>query len=195
MFMFAPATRLLRSAMSLSALRTNVLGLLALLLFPLALLGCGFQPVHATRLEGGVAQTLAQVEVMPVRGRVGQLFVAALEDKLNPQSIAATKRYELTPVVNVQMVPLSIAPDGTVARFRVLYDTSYTLYDREAGKQIQTGRVQRSGSYEVLNEADYSTYVAEQDAIARGLDELSQDYFLRIAAILKRYQSGQEQGA
>lgn len=195
MFMFAPATRLLRSALRLNAMRTNVLGLLASLLVPLALLACGFQPVHATRLEGGAAETLAQVEVMPVPGRVGQLFVAALEDKLNPQSVAATKRYELTPVVNVQLVPLSIAPDGTVARFRVLYDTSYTLYDREAGKQIQTDRVQRSGSYEVRNEADYSTYVAEQDAVARGLDELSQDYFLRLAAFLKRYQSGQEQDA
>ena len=192
MLLFAPATRLLRSAIRLSAARTKGLGLLVSLLFPLCILsGCGFQPVHATRMEGGAAEALAQVEVMPVPGRVGQLFVAALEDKLNPQSVGATKRYELKPNVTVQLVPISIALDGTAARFRVLYDTSFTLYDREAGRQIHADRVTRSGSYEVSNEANYSTYVAEQDAIGRGLEELSQDYFLRVASFLKTYEASQ----
>lgn len=164
------------------------------LAFSLLLSGCGFEPIYNKHAAPGSSPLLSQVEVMPMPGRVGQLFVAALEDKLNPDARGTIARYELKPNIQVQMVPISISQDGTASRFRVLYDTNYTLYDREAGKQIHADRIQRSGSYEVLNEADYSTYVAEQDAISRGIDELSEDYFLRIAAFLKRYESSQGRG-
>jgi LPS-assembly lipoprotein len=164
-----------------------------LLSLVLMLAGCGFQPVYGTRAEGGLSNTLRQVEVLPVPGRVGQVFVAALEDRLDPQAEGSSKRYELKPSVTVQMVPVSIAPDGTVARFRVLYDTRFTLYDREAGKRVASDRIQRSGSYQVINDAEYSAYVAEQDAIARGLEELAQDYFLRISNVLKDYEAKQGQ--
>ncbi len=174
--------------MRLTALRCG------LFLVSLLLAGCGFQPVYGTRAEGGSSPLLSQVEITPVPGRVGQLFKATLEDKLNPNAIDAPARYELTPVIQVQSIPISISRDGTASRFRVFYSTSFTLYDRDAGKKIHTGKIQRAGSYEVSNEADYSTFVAEQDAILRGLDELSHDYFLRISSILKKYESEQGQG-
>jgi hypothetical protein len=165
-----------------------------LLILSLLTSGCGFEPVYSKRTTGKSSTALSQVKVMPVPGRLGQLFVAALEDKLNPNASNATIRYELKPNISVQMVPISIAADGTASRFRVLYQTNYTIYDREVGKQIHTDRIQRSGSYEVLIEADYSTYVAEQDALSRGIDELSQDYLLRVAAFLKGYEAKQARG-
>ncbi|MBY0355104.1 MAG: hypothetical protein K2Q12_05170 [Rickettsiales bacterium] len=175
--------------------RPHALVIIWLALIPCLLAGCGFSPVYGTRAAGGTSQTLAQVQVLPAVGRVGQLFTAALEDKLNPNAEGQAIRYELQPTINVQLVPISIALDGTVARFRVLYDTSYTLYDRELGKQIKADRIHRSSSYEVINDADFSTYAAEQDAVAHGLDELSQDYFLRVSAFLRRYERETGQAA
>lgn len=168
-------------------MRIAIIGILLLLA------GCGFQPVYGTRTEGGLSGSLAQVEILPVPGRIGQLFMAALEDKLNPQSEDATQRYELKPQLSVQMMPISISPDGTVARFRVLYETSFSLYDREAGKEIASDSIDRSGSFEAPNDADYSTYTAEQDAMARGVEELAHDYFLRISSLLKEYEARQGQ--
>jgi LPS-assembly lipoprotein len=154
----------------------------------LLLSGCGFEPVYKTSEDA--KNTLSQVAVKDVPGRAGQIFTASLKDRLNPTAQVSNPRFLLQPTVDIQIVPISIDDDGTIARFRLLFDTSYTLKDMKTEKIIQRDRIRRSSSYNI-SDADYSTFIAERNAIEEGAETLAHEYFLRIAAFLKQYQQQQ----
>ena len=149
------------------------------------LVGCGFHPLYGDPGYRATDADYAAVEVGDIPGHEGQLLVAAIEDRLNPKGEALPFEYKLNPTLDVQLVSLSFKEDGTVTRYKVKVSSAYTLIRLQDNKQIDHGILRRSNSYNV-SDADYSTFVAQQDSIKRAIESLGEKYFIRLSAFFAK---------
>lgn len=156
-------------------------GRVCMLGLSLFLASCGFTPMYGDKsraaLEGGV-----QVEAP--RDAAGLEFKHHLEDHLNPQGVPLKPRYRLEVEATYQPSAIGVARDGTVSRFNVIIDSTYTFTRLSDGKIIDRGAVKHVSSFNNPANQYFSTYVSEKDAIRRGLAELSELYRQRISTLL-----------
>jgi LPS-assembly lipoprotein len=152
-----------------------------LLIAFLTLTACGFTPVYQ---KGGAGDKLALIEVDTPRTREGQWLKAALEDRLAPAGALAAK-YRLTPNLAISLEPLSIESDGTTRRYRMIGSANLVLTDLATGKVAFTSNVQRFSSYHI-SDADFSTYVAGQDATRQLVEAIAEDIRLRLIGFMAR---------
>lgn len=146
------------------------------------LAGCGFQPVYGNKSTSGAA-TLAGVQVTSIEGRMGQQFRADLEDRLNPGGILPAKpQYRLDVTLKTSLAGIGVARDGTISRYNVYLDSTYELYRSEDGQKITSGTLRHASSYNNLTNAYFSTYIAEEDALKRGITELAELYRQRLVS-------------
>ncbi len=145
---------------------------------------CGFRPVYGRNYqeERAVASAaLAEIRVVTDTQRSSQLFKAELEDRLNPEHIAAEKRYVLNVSISETNVPLFVAQDGTYGRGNLQYSLGYTLIRLSDNQSLDSGNLTRVSSYAASEtNAIYASHVAQQDARKRGMIELASDLTLRI---------------
>lgn len=155
-----------------------------------ALTACGFEAVHAKRGprvpgSNSTAQSALQsVDVVVDRSRLGQLLKAELEDQLNPTGERSAKRYQLRISLKENKGGIFINPDGTSSRNDIRFNSDYRLIPIDGKEDIDTGNINRVSSYNLSDQADYATYVAEQDARKRGIVELARAYKLRLINVL-----------
>ncbi len=175
--MSSPLSVHLRSCASRLAPALTLLYLLA---------ACGFQPMYGdaaaqaeyTSLQGNLA-------IDPVSGsgaRIGQLMKAALEDRFNPEGLRYVRPdYHLRIKLFKTLIPSVVRQDGVILRYDVRYDSTFTLYKTgDPLHSLFTGAMRRSGSYNLIPNANFATYEAEQDVTERMLKEMAEDYLLRI---------------
>lgn len=154
------------------------------------LTACGFQPMYA-KAPKDTPSALAGVYVEPVNapseyGRMSQQFRADLEDKFNPQGrVPAAPAFRLNATLSLTESAIGVAQDGTISRYNLYLNSNYTLKDYVTGEVIATGKLRHASSYNNLTNAYYSTYVSRQDAIMRGVTEMSEMYRQRLAPYLK----------
>lgn len=153
--------------------------LAALLLLMLS--ACGFAPVHGARETHQLNAALPAIDVTADRSRLGQLLQAEIEDHLNPSRLLAAAQYRLNIAVNEQLIPLFINNDGTASRGDIRFVSTYALTRIRDGKVIDTGTIERVSSFNSSEQADYATFLVQQDARQRGIMELAEDYNLRLS--------------
>lgn len=144
--------------------------------------GCGFTPIYEKKGEHQTSR-LSGVQVTSIPGRQGQILTTALEDLLDPESLAGPTLYTLDTSVSVNYIPIIIETDGTVSRYRI--DIIVPLYLRDAanGVIVFTSKVRRSVSYTV-SDSDYTSYISSEDAMERGIQEAAYDVVQRVSAFL-----------
>ncbi len=151
---------------------------------------CGFRPVYGEAYQaerGAVSARLAEVAVSTGTTRSEQLLKAEVEDRLNPDNVAAEKRFMLVVSVGEVNIPLFVAPDGTYGRGNLQYTLTYSLRNSTDGSVVDTGSLTRVSSYAASEtNAIYASYVAQEDARKRGVIELSKDIVTRVANILDK---------
>lgn len=159
---------------------------LLLLIFPLLLTACGFEPLYGKQQGGDAADALLSgVKVDPIPDRLGQQFRINLEDQLNPKGIIPPHpRYRLQATLVHTEAGIGVARDGTVSRYNVYLDSAYTLYRTSDGKEMTSGNLRHVSSYNNIINEYFSTYISQEDALKRGIAELSQLYRQRLAAYL-----------
>ena len=148
----------------------------------LLLAACGFHPMygdHSALAEN--SPLVGNLAIDKIGGHEGQIFKIALEDRLNPEGIGNSKpEYHLQVVLTKYLIPAVVATDGTVQRYDVKFDSNFKLIQSSDKKILLAGTLHRSGSYNVAVNANFATYEAEQDVIARVLKEMAEDYVLRL---------------
>lgn len=163
-------------------------GLGTLLAFGGALVieGCGFHPVYGDQtLSGGNNPMRGNIAINPIPGHEGQLLKADLEDRFNPEGLNTKGApYQLTVILRKSLIPSVVKSDGTIQRYELRLDTDFNLYKAGTPAPVFTGKLHHYGSYNVAVNANFATYEAEQDVIERTLQELAEDYVLRISGYL-----------
>jgi LPS-assembly lipoprotein len=146
--------------------------------------GCGFHPLYAENEETANEPSLATVKVMPIKDRIGQMLEFSLRASFNPQGIEVEPRYRLTVALIVTRADLGIQRDATSTRGRVDVQALIQLLDWSDSKPVYTSRMQSTAEFNILNDA-YAAEVAEEDARARTVRDLSQEIRARVALFLR----------
>lgn len=156
----------------------------------LSLTACGFHPMYGSHAHNAIGNQSLQgnIQIAPVSGdeaRYSQILKNALEDRFNPQGITNSKPdYTLTVTLKRSLVPAVVRSDGTILRYDLKFDTNYTLKDNRSSAPPYSGNVRRINSYNVVPNANFATYEAEQNLNERMLTEIAEDYVLRISSYL-----------
>jgi hypothetical protein len=120
--------------------------------------------------------------IEPIKGREGQIFTVALQDRLNPEGTKSINpEYRLQATLSKTSLPTVVNSEGTIQRYDVRFTSNFTLTHIPDGKVLLKSNLVRTGSYNVTVNANFATYEAEQDIIERTLQELAEDYALRLA--------------
>ncbi|MEW4449516.1 LPS assembly lipoprotein LptE [Qipengyuania sp. JC766] len=157
-------------------MRTPSAFLLALIA-PLALAGCGLQPMYAGGGNGAVAQGLAAVDVAPIEGRAGWLMQNALTDRLTAAGNGQTARYRLDVRLDDRLEALGVLANDTVGRERRTLRARYQLVDLTDGSIVIDQTAGSDAGIDVVS-SEYATIAAEE----RALENLAQDVAQRIVA-------------
>ncbi|MAR55977.1 MAG: hypothetical protein CMM93_02230 [Rickettsiales bacterium] len=145
---------------------------------------CGFKPVYEVN-EGRLdtADVIQQVQVVTADGWEGNRLKAAIEDELhildNPNA-----RYRLEAGLSVASEAFIIEPDGLASRYTLRMSSPWTLIRTTDDVVLKRGILRRDVSYNVSEDADYSTFVAQEDAMQRGIQAIAELYGVRIPAVL-----------
>ncbi|HEU5046487.1 MAG TPA: LPS assembly lipoprotein LptE [Rickettsiales bacterium] len=149
----------------------------------LVLAGCGFQPMYGQHSGLSSDSPLSgNLAIDPIPGHEGQMLKNSLEDKLNPEGQrTATPDYRLQIGISRALIPAVVQSDGTIQRYNVKIQSDFKLLRTADNKLLLTGHMERTGSYNVTVNANFATYEAEQDVIKRSIEELAEDYMLRLS--------------
>lgn len=164
-----------------------------LIVLALTLAACGFRPVHGRNYQAEQETSLSSVAVQVDNSRLGQLLKAEIESGANPDYERAEKLYTLNITLRENNIYLFVNPDGTAGRGDVQFLSSYTLVRNLDRKTLKTGSIRRISSYNISEQADYASYVSEDDARRRGIVELAQDYKLRLSNLMQGLNPGGQQ--
>ncbi len=158
----------------------------------LLLLGaCGFTPVYGERgeLPRGAQTQLANVQVIPIEERVGQMLRNVLLDQMNPGGMPAKPQYRLAVKLVEQTQELSVQKTQFATRANLSLRANYTLIRVSDGKAVHSGNSTMVASYDIVDQP-YATLAAEADARARAVRELGEDITQRVAAYFVNNPSG-----
>ena len=162
-----------------------------LLILPVLLAACGFEPMYGTQSATKNPELFAGMKIAPIPGREGQLLREGLEDKLNPSGAnPVNPAYRLEVSLRKSSGAIGVARDGTVSRYNLYLDSHYTLYRTSDNLAVATGDFRRVNSYNNLTNAYFSTFVSENDAIKQGVRELAEDYSQRLSTYLTSPEAG-----
>lgn len=156
----------------------------------MGLSACGFQPMYgdaSTHAESASALQ-GNIIILPVgggSGRFRQVLKNALEDRFNPHG-ASTANAAYTLQVNLSrlLIPAVVRSDGTILRYDVRFETDYILSSNGTKMKPYNGKVRRISSYNVVPNANFATYEAEESLNERMLKEIAEDYVMRISGLL-----------
>jgi LPS-assembly lipoprotein len=155
-----------------------------ILAFLILVSGCGFTPMYAQNSENAaVAAKLAAVEIKPIKTIVGQQYVVALKDVLDPSHSGAAPEYSFEATVERSTSPLAIAQNRTVSRYKVLVIVDYTLKEIATGKVLSKAVIRNEDDYDNVS-SYYSTHVSENESAKRAVRELAEDTKIKIIAAL-----------
>ena len=156
----------------------------ALLAWIATVAACGFQPVYQQNAR--ITALTSAIAIDAPRDRQGQIFTAALEDALHVDRHAGPKRYRLSAQFQQEIVPLSIESDGTIARYNIRVVSPFTITRLSDQALVHRGTVTRQSAYNVIQNEDYATFIAREDALNRVAEALAEDYRLRILSAVEK---------
>ncbi|MGB3246655.1 MAG: LPS assembly lipoprotein LptE [Sulfitobacter sp.] len=146
----------------------------SLLLAPLALAACGFQPAFG---PGGTGRTLLnRVLIDAPSDRDSYLLVRELEERLGR---AATPDYGLSLKIFTSQEGLAIDRAGNTRRFNRLGRVDYALRDMTSGAIVTSGTVENFTGYSATG-TTVATLAAETDAQNRLMVILADQIVTRL---------------
>lgn len=147
-----------------------------MLLAPLALAACGFQPVYGPGGNGTAMQNRVLVDEQHTRE--GYVLVREIEERLGRSN---SPTYGLA--LNINTVEESLATDleGNTRRFNLIGTVDYALRDMATGQIVTSGKVENFTGYSATG-TTVATLAGEQDAQVRLMTILSDQIVTRLYA-------------
>jgi LPS-assembly lipoprotein len=155
------------------------------LLAPLALAGCGLQPLYSGGANGAVAQALTGVEVAPIPGKNGWLVRNALRDRIAAVPDGGAARYRLEVELDDKIEGFGIRRDDAITRERRTLRARYRLTDAGSGAVLVDATAGSDAGIDVVR-SEYATIAAENTAIERLSREVADQIIARIALYARR---------
>jgi len=155
----------------------------------LALSGCGLKPLYGGGAGGTVAQSLRSIGVAPIDGKAGWLVRHALEDRLGTQQAGAA-RYRLEVELDDQIAGFGVRRDDAVTRERRTLRARYKLVEIDKGTVVLDATAGSDAGIDVVS-SEYATVAAEDSALERLSQTISEQIVSRVALYVQRTSPGQ----
>ena len=156
----------------------------------LALAGCGFHPVYASR-DGrpSVAQEqLAMVDVGLIPERSGQLLRQALQQRFDGAGLAMAKRYTLAIGFGISADAIAIQRDTTATRVRELGTATWFLKRLDPASTLVTSGVAKSlDGLDVIDQQYFAQDLENENAQRRIANNVADQITLQLAAYFARH--------
>ena len=151
----------------------------------LAVAGCNLRPLHGGARGAAINQSLAQIEVRPIGGRLGQVTRNFLIDELNPAGLSVASAYRLELDLERDDAALAIQLDDTITRFNLIVAATFSLRRLADDQVVYRSAARRVSSFNV-DAQPFATLIAEQDAERRAVRELSRQIRTQLVSWLGR---------
>ena len=169
-----------------AASRGRASGLLLCLALPLAVAGCGFQPLYGgTQASEVAAASLPSIYVDILPNRTGQELRQALQARLEGSAGGQNKQYELAVAYSIQQEGIGVQPDNSVTRTRFIGRASWFLKTLR-GEVVASGNARTLDGVDDLDEQPFEVQLASEKTEARIAGNVAdqvtaqiQSYFLR----------------
>ena len=158
---------------------------LLLSLLPLAVAGCGLQPMYAGGGSGVTAQVLQSISVSPIPGRAGYLMQGALNDRLGNAGPQGDTRYRLDVILDDNLEALGVLSNDTVGRERRSLRARYRLVDLAEGTVLLDATAGSDAGIDVVS-SEYATIAAEQTALENLTRDVADRIVTRLAIAINR---------
>ena len=147
-----------------------------ILLAPLALAACGFQPVYGPGGNGIALQN--RVLVVKPDERYGYFLTREIEERLGRASAPA---YGLALTITTKEEGLATDLEGNTRRFNLVGSVDYALRDLATGQIVTSGKVENFTGYSATG-TTVATLAGEQDAQVRLMTILANQIVTRLSA-------------
>jgi LPS-assembly lipoprotein len=154
-------------------------------LMPLALSGCGFQPLYGGTTAGGqrLSEVMAGVDITPIPGRVGQKLRNELIFANTGGSRAAASRYRLEIAIKESVTDQLVEITGDATSQVYQLDATFQLIDSASGKVLLQGKAIARAPYNRFQEI-FANVRARYDAENRAARTMSDSIKTQVAAFL-----------
>ena len=146
------------------------------LLAPLALAACGFEPVYGPGGTGRLLQNNVLVDAPGTQN--AYLLTRELEERLGRATAPA---YALSLDIRTFERPLAIDRAGNTGRFQMQGHVSYALRRSDTGQIITSGQVENFAGYSATG-TTVATLAGEDDARERLMNMLAEQIATRLYA-------------
>lgn len=167
------------------------LGVAAALLSGLMVAGCGdgggFRPLYGTASLGGAdaREKLAQVEVAPIPGRVGQRIRNEVIFQTTGGGQAVPPEYRLEVAIRESIASTLVKVSGDASGSVYNLDGDFRLVRITDKKVVLQGKTASRAAFERFTSI-FANVRARQDAEDRAANTMAQDLKTRVAAYLAR---------
>lgn len=160
--------------------RVNHLFRMAVILFALAVAGCGFRPIHGTGGQGPSYQALSSVHISPVEDRVGQILYNRLLDRMNSTGRPKEPRFRLETTLSEAIERVGFQKNEFATRANLRLRAQYTLFSQSTGTPVLTNNETVVASYNILR-SDFATLASENEARRRAARVLADEIVNRLS--------------
>ncbi|MGJ5618033.1 LPS assembly lipoprotein LptE [Sulfitobacter sp. MF3-043] len=147
-----------------------------LILAPLALAACGFEPVYGPGGNGSALQN--RVLVDEPNERYGYFLTREIEGRLGR---AAAPTYGLALTIATKQAGLATDVEGNTQRFNLIGTVDYALRHLSTGQIVTSGKVENFTGYSATG-TTVATLAGEQDAQVRLMTILADQVVTRLFA-------------
>ena len=145
---------------------------------------CGFQPVFKEKGGSILKNELRYIEISPIADRTGQKLRNHLVHEITPFGKSRVPRYRLAVTLSETKQNLAIKKSEVATRANLRFSADYKLIKKSSGHVLIRGKSNMITSFNILTEP-FSTMVAEKNARARAMREISADIGVKIASFFK----------
>ncbi len=153
------------------------------------LVGCGFEPVYrrtASGNPGPAARELAEIHVLLIPDRPGQLLREALQQRFQGAGSGAERRYDLGVVFWIAGEGIAILPDNTNTRTRLIGRANWTLVARDsAHTKIIDGTARALEGVNIFDTQYFAGDLETEQVTARLADQIADEITLRLATFFR----------
>lgn len=158
-------------------MKNKILTLASYLLF-FALTACGFSPVYAQNSKS--RQQFQQIFVSEIPKREGQILRGKLQDLLGGQG----NKYRLDIALTKERREFGIQEDLRISRYDVVLTADYSLFENETGLTVLKDSAKMYSSFN-RTDSEFSTFVAEEDAVEQAAEQLAYRINLKLASFFE----------
>jgi LPS-assembly lipoprotein len=142
--------------------------------------GCGFHTVYGAHDDNTpVAAQMNSVEVENIAERTGQMLRNDLIDRMYLDGRPQNPQYRLTVSLRSLEEGIGLLPNATTSLTELNLYADYSMKDA-GGKEVVKATAHATATYNQL-QAEYGTFVAEQNAYQHCIDEISEQIVNRIS--------------